>query len=135
MGDTGRMEFVVGPSGERKLLDMPNSRVVAKTLVPDVTVNEVARRHDLPVNHLSTWHRLAQNRKLVVPDLTNADFAPVVLEPDPAPSATAPESAAKIMYEAVILGLNADTSPDRITEIALALSARVWCFPRAAYRS
>ena len=122
--DTGHMEVIVGPSGKRTWSDAFKSRVVAETLVPGVTVNEVARRHDLRANHLSTWRRLAKDGKLVVPDLAGAEFAPVVLEPEASPPVTAPKSAVEILHGSVTIRLDAGTQPDRIAEVAHALSAR-----------
>jgi transposase len=124
MEDTGRMEVMVGPSGKRTWSDAFKGRVVAETLVPGVTVNEVALRHDLRANHLSTWRRLAKDGNLVVPDLAGAEFAPVVLEPEASPSVTAPESAVEILHGSVTIRLDPGTQPDRIAEIAHALSAR-----------
>ena len=124
MEDTGRMEVMVGPSGKRNWSDAFKGRVVAETLVPGVTVSEVARRHDLRPNHLSSWRRLAKDGKLVVPNLAGAEFAPVVLEPEAPPSTAAPESAVEIVHGQVTIRLDAGTQPDRIAEIARALSAR-----------
>lgn len=118
------MEVMIGPSGKRNWSDAFKGRVVAETLVPGVTVNEVARRHNLRSNHLSTWRRLAKDGKLVVPDLAGAEFASVVLEPEAAPSVAAPESAFEILHGSVTIRLDAGTQPDRIVEIAHALSAR-----------
>lgn len=124
MEDTGRMEVMVGPSGKRTWSDAFKGRIVAETLVPGMTVNEVARRHDLRPNHLSTWRRLAKDGKLVVPDLAGAEFAPVVLEPEVVPSEAAPETAIEIVHGQVIIRLGAGTEPDRIAAIAHALSVR-----------
>lgn len=59
-----------------------------------------------------------------MPDLAGADFAPLVLEPEAAPSAAALESAVEIVLGSVTIRLDAGTEADRIAEIAHALSAR-----------
>ena len=118
------MEVMVGPSGKRTWSDAFKGWVVAETLVPGVTVNEVARRHGLRANHLSTWRRLAKEGKLVVPDLAGAEFAPVVLELEVKPSEPAPERAIEIVHRQVIIRVDAGIRPGRIAEIAHALSAR-----------
>jgi transposase len=123
MEEICRMEVMVGPSGKRRWSDAYKGQVVAETLVPGVTVNEVARRHDLRPNHLSSWRRLAKDGKLPVPDLAGAEFAPVVIEPpdrEPQDAATPP---IEIISGDIVIRLDATTPAVRVAEIVQALGA------------
>jgi transposase len=53
MEAVGFVELLAAPAAKRRWSDEAKGRMVAETLVPGVTVNEVARRHGVKANHLS----------------------------------------------------------------------------------
>ena len=117
------MEVMVGPSGKRRWSDEFKGQVVAETMVPGVTVNEVARRHDLRPNHLSSWRRLAKDGKLPVPDLAGAEFAPVVFEPPDSEPRDAAISPIEVVSGDIVIRLDATTPAAQVAEIVRALGA------------
>ena len=104
--------------------DEVKARIVAETLRPGVTVNEVAARHRLQANHLSSWRSLARAGKLVLPAPEGSvEFAAMIVAPPgegPRPSeAIGPE----IIVGGVTIRLEAGASVERIAAIVRALSA------------
>lgn len=108
--------------GKRHWTDEAKGRIVAETLVAGVSVNEVARRHSLKVNHLSAWRTLARQGKLVVPEIAGAEFgAPSALPEPPETPVTTPID---LIISPVMLRLDPATSAARVAELVLALQAR-----------
>ena len=110
----------------RKWPDEVKARVVAETLLPGATVNEVARRHGLPANHVSSWRTLARKGRLVLPAPEDpVEFAALMVGPvGEAPNgdtdtAVRPE----IVAGAVVIRLEAGATAERIASVVRALVA------------
>ncbi|MEM9147395.1 MAG: transposase, partial [Pseudomonadota bacterium] len=50
-----RMSVLEGPTGRRSWLDKEKARIVLESFAPGARVDDVARRHRLTPQHLSTW--------------------------------------------------------------------------------
>lgn len=129
-----RSRTTISRTGGRRWPDDVKARIVAETLEPGVTVNDVARRYGLLPNHLSTWRRMAKDGKLVLPAPDPAtDFASLVVfdgeRPDPAKSEAAPARTGSAVIEvvagALILRLDSGMPAARIAEIVRALGGGV----------
>lgn len=121
------MEFLTnGGSGRvnRKWPDETKARIVSESLRPGVTVQEVAERHGLKPNHLSTWRTLARQGKLVLPAPEDAtEFAAVVVAPAEAMQQAHDIERAEIIFGAVTIRLERNASSSRIAAIVRALAA------------
>lgn len=82
-------------------------------------MNEVAERHGLKANHLSSWRTLARQGKLVLPEPEDAvEFAAIVVEtPAPEPPAAKQTSRAEIVVGSVTIRLEEGASAARIAAI------------------
>ena len=119
-GCVERMEFLEGPTGRRSWPDEVKIQIVLESLEPGARVCDVARRHGMTPQQLSTWRGLARKGKLNIPipeeDLP-AFAALEVVEEAPADSGVPIE----IEVGDVTIRLAADTSAARIAEIIAAL--------------
>jgi transposase len=122
MEAVGFVELLAAPAAKRRWSEEAKGRMVSETLVPGVTVNEVARRHGVKANHLSSWRTLARQGKLVVPEVAGAEFAAPVAT---AQSATASVATASIdlIIGPVTVRLDTATPAARVAELAMALRA------------
>jgi transposase len=116
----GFVELLAAPAAKRRWSDEAKGRMVAETLVPGVSVNEVARRHGVKANHLSSWRTLARQGKLVVPEVAGAEFAASVAT---AQAVDTPVATASIdlLIGPLTVRLDAATPAARIAELAMAL--------------
>ena len=122
-------------NGQRRWPDEVKARIVAETLEPGATVNEVARRYGLRANHLSEWRGRARRGELVLPAVPEDDslsFAPVIVSGPQVPSSQddppiKPVSSKpiEIVTGSVTIRLDGDIGTDRLSEIVRALEARV----------
>lgn len=109
----------------RQWPDEAKARIVSETLRPGVTVNEVAERHGLKANHLSSRRTRARQGKLVLPEPEDAvEFAAMDVEmPAPEPPTAKAVSRAEIVVGLVTIRLEEGASAARIAAIARALTA------------
>ena len=124
-------EVLEGPTGRRSWSDEVKARIVAESFQKGVRVCDVARRHGLAPQHLSTWRRLARDGKLALNAEDEQSFAMLVLESEAGSDEETSSPAAivdakaltQIEIEAagVIIRLSGDTEPERIARIAAAL--------------
>lgn len=122
MEAVGFVELLAAPSAKRRWSDEAKGRIVAETLVAGVTVNEVAHRHGLKANHLSSWRTLARQGKLIVPEVAGAEFsAPVAA----AQLAEMPDiTSIDLIIGPLTVRLDTATPAARVAELAMALQAR-----------
>ena len=113
------MELLAAPAAKRRWSDEAKGRLLAETLVPGVTVNEVAHRHGVKANHLSSWRTLARKGKLVVPEIAGAEFAAPVTSPMEVATASI-----DLIIGLVTVRLDAATPAARVAELVMVLQAR-----------
>ncbi|WSH67942.1 transposase (plasmid) [Rhizobium ruizarguesonis] len=71
-----------GREMHRHWSDEVKAQIVSESLRPEALVNEVAERHGLKPNHLSTWRTMARQGKLVLPAPEDPlEFAAVIVDP------------------------------------------------------
>lgn len=106
----------------RRWPDDVKARIVAESLRPGVTVNEVAGRYGLKPNHLSAWRTLARRGKLVLPaPEDDVEFAAMIVAAPEEREAAAETERPEILIGRMTIRLEAGVSARRIAAVAHAL--------------
>ena len=63
-----RLEVIAGPSGRRRRTKAERARIAAESMMPGVTVGEVARRHGTTRWQIYDWRKQMRKGHLVVPE-------------------------------------------------------------------
>ena len=111
----------------RKWPDEVKAWIVAETLKPGAAVNDVARRHGVPANHVSSWRTLARTGRLVLPAPEDpVEFAALMVGPVAGSPRSEKEdlNRPEIVTGAVVIRLEAGASAERIASVVCALTAR-----------
>ena len=123
-GFVGRYEVVEPRRGNRRWPDDVKARIVAESFQPGVRVVDVARRHDVIANQLSSWRRQARDGVLALPfeampgPSENVDAEPafvplaIAAEPSEAVNALTPP-----LSEAVCPVLTLEIGPDVVMRV------------------
>ncbi len=118
----GRVEILDHPGGRRSWSDGAKGRIVLESHAPGARVVDVARRHGVAPQQVTTWRREARQGKLALPVDDDAAFALLALEEPAAPApGPAPGLAIAIEQDGLTIRLPADTPPERIAAVAAAL--------------
>ena len=121
--NTTRLEVLEGPTGRRTWPDDVKGRIVAESFEPGARVADVARRHGMAAQHLSTWRRLAREGKIVVP-VDEPMFARLEIAPqDEMVPGSPPSGFVEIDTGGITIRLPGDCAAGRIADVVLALSA------------
>jgi transposase len=131
-GFAGRIEVRESATGRREWPEAVKGRIVRESLEPGVSVKDVAHRHGIAPQQLTTWRRAARQHRLALPEDPVAEdgfgFAALVVAEEPAPTprmeSVAPAPAVEIVWGETSVRLDGATPAARIAEIAAALGTR-----------
>lgn len=115
-----------GTRRSRRWPDEVKARLVAETLRPGVSVNEVAFRAGVKANHLSSWRTMARRGKLILPaPEDDVEFSTLVVS-DPRPVLPVqPVVRPEIVAGNVTIRLEDGAPADPIAAVVRALTASV----------
>ncbi len=121
-----RLDVIERPSGRRQRTEAERARIGAESMMPGVTVADVARRHGTTRWQVYDWRKKLRTGQLVVPESVAAlsAFAELVVDDT---AMTAPLAATRLDLEIVVgdvvIRAGADTDEGQLTRAIRAARA------------
>lgn len=96
-----RLEVIEGPSGRRRRTKAERARIAAESMMPGVTVADVARKHGTTRWQIYDWRKQIRKGNLMLPESVTSlpFFAELVVDDS---SAAAPAAVARSDLEIVV---------------------------------
>ncbi len=121
-----RLDVIEGPSGRRQRTRAERARIGAESMMPGVTVADVARRHGTTRWQVYDWRKKLRTGQLVVPESVAAlpAFAELVVD-DTATTAplAATRSDLEIVVGDVVIRAGTDADEGHLTRVIRAARA------------
>ena len=126
-GEVSRLSVIEGPTGRRRRTKGERGRIAAESLMPGVSVADVARRHGITRWQVYDWRKKLRTGQLVVPESVAAlpMFAELVVggAAAEAPATTEAASGVEIVVSDVVIRAGADTDEGLLTRAIRAARA------------
>jgi transposase len=121
-----RLEVIEGPSGRRRRTKAERARIAAESMMPGVTVGEVARRHGTTRWQIYDWRKQMRKGHLVVPESLAAlpIFAELVVDDSSAETpSTVTGSALEIVVGDIVIRTGSGADEGQLTRAIRAARA------------
>lgn len=124
-GGVSRLEVIEGPSGRRRRTKGERARIAVESLMPGVTVADVARRHGATRWQIYDWRKKLRAGELLVPESMAALPAFAELVEDPSPPAVPAHAGfdLEIVVGDVVIRAGADANEGRLARAIRAARA------------
>lgn len=126
IGGVSRLEVIEGPSGRRRRTKAERARIAAESMMPGVTVADVARKHGTTRWQVYDWRKQMRKGNLVVPESVAAlpAFAELVVDDSAADAPlAATRSDLEIVVGDVVIRAGADADEGQLTRAIRAARA------------
>ena len=121
-----RLEVIEGPSGRRRRTKAERARIAAESMMPGVTVADVARKHGTTRWQIYDWRKQLRKGNLVVPESVASlpVFAELVVDDSSAePAVSVARSDLEIVVGDVVIRAGADADEGQLTRAIQAARA------------